>query len=85
MVRIRTEPSDAGSASLNAEDPYGVLERNNSESCLAKAVAEIAEFRPSPELAVSADGSTAVVRVLVLPRPKHSKTTVPPREVEAPA
>ena len=47
MVRIRTEPSDAGSALLNADDPYGVLERNNSESCLAKAVAEIAEFRPT--------------------------------------
>jgi hypothetical protein len=37
--------------------------------CLDKAVREIATFQPSPELTVSDDGSTAVVRVLVLPGP----------------
>jgi hypothetical protein len=68
-VRVSTRPDSHGPGPLTVEDPFGVLARNNSEMCLDKAVREIATFQPSPELTVSDDGSTAVVRVLVLPGP----------------
>lgn len=75
-LRISTRPTTYGSAPLTPADPYGVLARNNGELCLDKAVDEITEFQPSPELTVSADGSTAVVRVLVHPRPATEKQGV---------
>jgi hypothetical protein len=53
---------------LPAGDPFGVLERNNAEMCLARDAAEVASFRLEPELEVSADGRTAVVRLDVIPR-----------------
>ncbi len=51
-----------------APDPYGVLPRNNAEICLAEAAAAVASFRLDPGLEVSADGQTAVVRLVVTPR-----------------
>jgi hypothetical protein len=68
-VRVSTRPDSHGSWQLPVEDPFGVLARNNSEMCLEKVVGEIAVFQPSPELEVATDGTTAVVRVLILPRP----------------
>ena len=53
---------------INAADPFGVLARNNAELCLAQAAASIAEIRLDPGLEVSADGRTAVVRLLITPR-----------------
>ncbi|UZX05232.1 hypothetical protein F8G81_00785 [Arthrobacter sp. CDRTa11] len=68
-VRVSTRPDSHGSGPLTAEDPFGVLARNNSEMCLDKAVREIAAIQPSPELTVSGDGATAVVHVLIVPGP----------------
>ena len=55
-------------ATVSAADPYGVLSRNNAEMCLAQAAAAVAGFRLDPGLEVSADGRTAVVRLLITPR-----------------
>ncbi|WP_457964725.1 hypothetical protein M1E17_00675 [Arthrobacter sp. D1-29] len=68
-VRVSTRPDSHGAGPLTVEDPFGVLARNNSEMCLDKAVREIAAFQPSPELVVADDGTTAVVRVLIVPKP----------------
>ncbi len=51
-----------------AADPYGVLPRNNAEMCLAEAASVVAGFRLEPDLDVSADGRTAVVRLTITPR-----------------
>ncbi|QCB99007.1 hypothetical protein E5206_12505 [Arthrobacter sp. PAMC25564] len=51
-----------------AADPYGVLPRNNAEMCLAEAAAAVAGFRLEPDLDVSADGRSAVVRLAITPR-----------------
>ena len=51
-----------------AADPYGVLPRNNAEMCLAEAASAVAGFRLEPDLDVSADGRTAVVRLTITPR-----------------
>ncbi|MDQ0821034.1 hypothetical protein QFZ69_001913 [Arthrobacter sp. V1I7] len=53
---------------VTAADPYGVLARTNAELCLAQAADAIAGFRLDPGLEVSADGRTAVVRLLMTPR-----------------
>ncbi|MCU1522858.1 MAG: hypothetical protein JWN19_3243, partial [Arthrobacter sp.] len=58
----------APEGALPASDPYGVLARNNAEMCLAQAADAIAGFRLDPGLEVSADGLTAVVRLLMTPR-----------------
>lgn len=55
-------------ATVPAPDPYGVLPRNNTEMCLAQAVSAVAGFRLEPDLEVSADGRTAVVRLIITPR-----------------
>ncbi|WP_246527824.1 hypothetical protein [Pseudarthrobacter albicanus] len=55
-------------AAVPAPDPYGVLTRNNAEMCLAQAAAAVAGFRLEPDLEVSADGRTAVVRLTITPR-----------------
>jgi hypothetical protein len=78
-VRVSTRPDSRAPGPLTVEDPFGVLARNNSEMCLDKAVREIATFQPSPELAVSEDGTTAVVRVLILSGPgpgRHEELTI---------
>ena len=51
-----------------AADPFGVLARNNSEMCLARAASAVAAIALVPDLEVAADGRTAVVRLLVQPR-----------------
>ena len=51
-----------------AVDPFGVLIRNNAELCLAQAADAIAGFRLDPGLEVSADGLSAIVRLLIAPR-----------------
>ncbi|MCB5274813.1 hypothetical protein BJG92_02350 [Arthrobacter sp. SO5] len=54
--------------SVPATDPYGVLSRNNAEMCLAQAAAAVTGIRLAPELEVSADTKTAVVRLMITPR-----------------
>lgn len=61
---------------LPAADPFGVLERNSAEVCLARDAAEVASFRLEPDLEVSADGRTAVVRLGIIPRENGGE---PPR------
>jgi hypothetical protein len=75
-VRVNTRPDSHGSGPLTVEDPFGVIARNNSEMCLEKAVQEIATLQPSPELAVSDEGTTAVVLVLILPEPARGRQEV---------
>ncbi|CAN7385271.1 hypothetical protein [Arthrobacter sp. LjRoot14] len=53
---------------LPAADPFGVLARNHSELCFAQDAGQIADMGLAPELEVSADGRTAVVRLRVTPR-----------------
>ena len=50
-------------ATVPAADPYGVLDRNNAEMCLAQAAAAVAGVRLEPELEVSADGRSAVLHL----------------------
>lgn len=68
-LRITTQPTVPGQATLEPADPHGVLTRNNSEQCVSKAAEAIAEFRPVPELDAGEKGGTAVVRIRILPRP----------------
>ena len=56
-------------ATAPAADPFGVLTRNNSEMCLTLQAAAVATIRLAPDLEVAADGRTAVVRLLLQPRP----------------
>jgi hypothetical protein len=56
-------------ATAPAADPFGVLARNNSEMCLAREASAVATIALAPELEVAADGRTAVVRLLIQPRP----------------
>ena len=51
-----------------APDPYGVLERNNAEMCLAEAAAAVAGLRLEPELEVSADAQSAMLILSITPR-----------------
>lgn len=51
-----------------APDPYGVLSRNNAEMCLAQAAAAVTGIRLAPELGVSADAQSAVLRLIITPR-----------------
>ena len=51
-----------------AADPYGVLERNNAEMCLAQAAAAVAGVRLEPELDVSVDQRSAVLTLVITPR-----------------
>lgn len=67
---LTVEPAPgAGTAVLTAAaaDPFGVLARNYAELCLARAAAGVADFRLSPDLEVSPDGRSAVLRLLVTP------------------
>ena len=51
-----------------AADPFGVLPRNNGEMCVAQAAAEVAGFRFGPELELSPDARSAVLRLVITPR-----------------
>ena len=61
-------PGTGPATTLPAADPYGVLARNNAEMCLAQAAAAVAAIRLEPELEVSADARSAVVRLAIAPR-----------------
>ena len=66
-VQQGTAPTQAD-ATAPAADPFGVLARNNSEMCLARAASAVATIALAPDLEVAADGRTAVVRLLMQPR-----------------
>jgi len=51
----------------NATDPFGVLTRNSGELCIATVAASVASIALDPGLEVSADGGTAVVRLVITP------------------
>ena len=55
-------------ATVPAADPYGVMERNNAEMCLAQAAAGVAVLRLEPELEVSAGAQGAVLTLAITPR-----------------
>ena len=55
-------------ATVLATDPYGVLNRNNAEMCLAQAAAAVAGIRLEPELEVSSDAQSAVLGLAITPR-----------------
>ncbi|WP_226775831.1 hypothetical protein [Arthrobacter sp. ES1] len=80
---IRTLPPGAGpdvslglavaggavhTSTVTAGDPYGVMDRNNAEMCLAQAAGAVADLRLETELEVSADAKSAVLRLDVTPR-----------------
>lgn len=50
------------------DDPFGVLDRNNGEMCLAQDVAAIARLEFAPALEVGPDAGTAALRLLVVPQ-----------------
>lgn len=64
--------------STGANDPFGVLQRNSDELCLAKYVEAVAAIALDPELDVAPDGRTAVVRLVVTPtkNASHNQTLV---------
>lgn len=51
-----------------ADDPFGVLERNNRELCLAADAAAVAAIVLNPRLEVAPDSRTAVIRLVITPR-----------------
>jgi hypothetical protein len=72
QVSLRLAPpagaaTDPATGPTTAEDPFGVLARNNAEMCLTREAAAVAAFALAPDLEVAADGRTAVVRLLVTP------------------
>ncbi|MFF2314650.1 hypothetical protein ACFVTE_00070 [Arthrobacter sp. NPDC058097] len=65
--------SAAGQAGLRevapvAADPFGVLERNNLELCLAADAAAVADIALDPRLEVAPDSRTAVVSLVITPK-----------------
>ncbi|MFE4543372.1 hypothetical protein [Arthrobacter sp. NPDC056727] len=65
-----SEPGNAVLRELapDAADPFGVLERNNSELCLAAETAAVADIALDRRLEVAPDGRTAVVRLFITPK-----------------
>jgi hypothetical protein len=63
-------PGDAGlrEAAPAAVDPFGVLERNNTELCLAADAAAVASIVLDRRLEIAPDGRTAVVRLVITPK-----------------
>lgn len=51
-----------------ADDPFGVLSRNNAELCLAAGAAAVADIALDSSLDVAADSRTAVVRLVAIPK-----------------
>ncbi|XAZ31443.1 hypothetical protein AAHB34_21225 [Paenarthrobacter ureafaciens] len=66
---IQYARTDNEQQQINAEgqDPFGVLQRNSDELCLAKEAAAVASIALAPELDVAPDGRTAVVRLVITP------------------
>jgi hypothetical protein len=65
--------SEAGQAGVRevaplAVDPFGVLERNNMELCLAAEAAAVADIVLDRRLEVAPDSRTAVVRLVITPK-----------------
>jgi hypothetical protein len=58
---------DGAQESLPAADPFGVLVRNNTEQCLARAAGAVAKIALEPELNVSGDARWAVLQLSVRP------------------
>lgn len=65
-VTVRLSPNGADE-SLTATDPFGVLVRNNTEQCLARAAGAVAKIALEPELTVSGDARWAVLRLSIRP------------------
>lgn len=59
-----------------APDPYAALERLQHQACLEQAVLNIAALKLPPEVAVSPDGGTAVVRLSILPTGNSGSITL---------
>ena len=65
--------SQAGQAGVRevapvAVDPFGVLERNNMELCLAAGAAAVADIVLDRRLEVAPDSRTGVVRLVITPK-----------------
>ncbi|WP_457974593.1 hypothetical protein [Arthrobacter sp. D1-17] len=58
---------DARAVRPLADDPFGVLERNNRELCLAADAAAVAAIVLDPRL-VAPDSRTAVIRLVITPK-----------------
>jgi hypothetical protein len=65
-----SEPGRAGLREVApvAVDPFGVLERNNTELCLAAEAAAVADIVLDRRLEVAQDSRTAVVRLVISPK-----------------
>ena len=71
VARIKySEPGNAGLQEVApaAADPFGVLERNNTELCLAADAAAVADIVVDRRLEVALDERTAVVRLVITPK-----------------
>jgi hypothetical protein len=71
VARVKySEPGDAGLREVApaAVDPFGVLERNNTELCLAADAAAVADIVLGRSLEVAPDGDTGVVRLVITPK-----------------
>ncbi len=71
VVGVRIAPAAGApetTLTVPAADPFGVLGRNHAEQCIAQAAALVADLRLSPELALSPDARTAVLRLVITPR-----------------
>lgn len=67
-LRIAGDSGHGPAGTVAATDPYGVMERNNTEMCLAQAAAAVADLRLAPDIEVSADAQTAVLTLAITPR-----------------
>ena len=65
-----SEPGRPGlrEAASVAVDPFGVLQRNNGELCLAAEAAAVADIVLDHRLEVAPDSRTAVVRLVITPK-----------------
>jgi hypothetical protein len=65
-----SEPGQGGVQEVApvAVDPFGVLERNNMELCLAAEAAAVADIVLDRRLEVAPDSRTAVVRLVITPK-----------------
>jgi hypothetical protein len=69
VLVISPGQSRPGQLIFSASDPFDVLQRNNSELCLATAVAAVASIRLGTQLEMAPDPRTAVVHLVVAPHP----------------
>ncbi|MFJ4209324.1 hypothetical protein ACIPY2_12785 [Paenarthrobacter sp. NPDC089675] len=70
--------ADAGGnehqTTIEAGDPFKVLQRNSEELCLATAAAAVATMVLAPDLDIAADRKTAVVQLVVTPAAPAGET-----------